>query len=212
MVVMLKRIPWAIHRAWDRPTLQREGPVRELRDQDVGIISASRVGRDVIRLLKAYPRLRVKVYDPYLSGEEADELGVERATLEDVCRCDVVSVHAPAIPETRHILSARTLALLPDHAILINTSRGALIDEAALLAEVNRRPLYVYLDVLDPEPPLPTNPLLSHPNVLVTPHIAGGMNQAQKDMGRLAIEQVLRFLSGQPLEHEVTRDMLPTQA
>src|SRR5207249_1611758 len=172
----------------------------------------SRVGREVLRLLKHYPRLRVRVYDPYLSADEAAELGVEKATLEQVCGCDVVSVHAPSIPATRHMLNARTLALLPDHAVLINTARGSLLDEAALVAEVRRRPLYVYLDVTDPEPPLADAPLRREPNILLTPHIAGAMNQARRDMGRLAVDEVLRFLHNEPLEHEVTRAMLAAQA
>ena len=130
MVVMLKRIPWLFAFNGDKQLVKTIGPIRELRDLCVGIISASRVGREVLRLLKHYPRLRVRVYDPYLSADEAAELGVEKATLEQVCGCDVVSVHAPSIPETRHMLNARTLALLPDHAVLINTSRGSLIDES----------------------------------------------------------------------------------
>jgi len=212
MVVMLKRIPWLFESGGNRAALQKIGPVRELRDISVGLISASRVGREVIRLLKGYPRLRVLVYDPYLSADAALDLGVELATLEQVCRCEVLSVHGPSIPETRHMLNAKTLALLPDHAVLINTSRGSLIDEAALVDEVRRRPLYVYLDVTDPEPPRPDSPLLNERNILLTPHITGAMSQARRDMGRMAIDETLRFLRGEALEHEVTRAMLPTQA
>ncbi len=115
------------------------------------------------------------------------------------------------------MLNARVLSLLPDHAVFINTSRGALVDEAALVAEVRRRPLYVLLDVTDPEPAAPDSPLRTVPNILLTPHIAGvtprsgGVNRpAARAMGRLAIEQVLRFLRREPLEHEVTREMLAT--
>jgi phosphoglycerate dehydrogenase-like enzyme len=159
MVVMLKRIPWLLASRGDKGIIQQVGPIRELRDLNIGLISASRVGREVIRLLRGYPRLRVRVFDPYLKPEAARELGAEPASLEEVCRCDVVSVHAPSIPETHHMLNARTLALLPDHAVLLNTARGSVIDEAALVAEVRRRPLYVYLDVTDPEPPAPDSPL-----------------------------------------------------
>ena len=211
MVVMLKRIPWLLATYGDKGAIGK-APVRELRDLCVGLIGASRVGREVIRLLKSYPRLRVLVYDPFLTEPDARELGVEIASLEDVCRCDVVSVHAPSLPTTHHMLNARTLGLLPDHAVLINTSRGALIDEAALVAEVRRRPLYVYLDVTDPEPTPPDSPLRGQPNILITPHIAGGMNQGRRDMGRMAIDEAIHFLRGEPLEQEVTRDMLPTQA
>jgi phosphoglycerate dehydrogenase-like enzyme len=212
MVVMLKKIPWLLASGGDKQAIAANAPLRELRDLSVGLISASRVGREVIRLLKCFPRLRMKVYDPHLSAEGARELGVELASLEDVCRCEIVTVHAPNIAATRHMLNARTLSLLPDHAILVNTARGALIDESALIAEVRRRPLYVYLDVTDPEPHPPDSPLRREKNILITPHIAGGMNQARRDMGCLAIDETLRFLRGEPLQHEVTRAMLPTQA
>jgi phosphoglycerate dehydrogenase-like enzyme len=80
------------------------------------------------------------------------------------------------------------------------------------VAEVRRRPLYVLLDVTDPEPPAHESPLRTEPNILLTPHIAGAMNQARSDMGRIAIDETLRFLRGESLDHEVTRAMLPTQA
>src|SRR5204863_6245834 len=123
--------------------------------------------------------------------------GVEKATLEQTCACEVLSVHGPSIPETQHMLNARTLAMLPDHAVLINTSRGSLIDEAALVADVRRRPLYVYLDVTDPEPPAANSPLRGEKNIVITPHVAGAMNQARRDMGRIAIDETLAFLRGE---------------
>src|SRR4051794_10827284 len=122
MVVMLKRIPWLLKSHGSKNLARQIGPIRELRDLSVGIIGASRVGREVIRLLKSYPRLSVRVYDPYLSDADAKEMRVERATLEETCACDVVSVHTPQVPQTLHMLNAQTLALLPDHAVLINTS------------------------------------------------------------------------------------------
>ena len=160
MESLLKQVPWlgqlyAGDLQGQGEEFQERGwpDRRELYELEVGIIGALRVGRQVIRLLKGYQGLRIKVYDPYLSAEGARQLGVELCSLDEVCRCDVVSCHAPSIAATRHMLNADTLALLPDHAVLINTSRGALIDEAALVAEVRRRPLYVLLDVTDPEPP-----------------------------------------------------------
>jgi phosphoglycerate dehydrogenase-like enzyme len=213
MVAMLKQVPWiATAYAAGDPDARARNHVRELRDMTVGLIGASRVGREVIRMLRTYPRLGIKLFDPHVGSDEAKLLGTELASVEDVCRCDVISVHAPNLPETRHIINARTLALMPDHAVLINTARGALIDEDALVAEVRKRPLYVLLDVTDPEPPLPDSPLRTQPRIILTPHIAGSTHQARRDMGRLAVEEVLRFLDGKPLQHEVTREMLPTQA
>ncbi len=215
MVSLLKQVPWladAYNKADQKEIERRRAVVRELEAMRLSIIGASRVGREVIKLLKGYPDLEILCYDPYLSDSAARELGVIKVSLEEACRCELVSIHAPSIPETRHMFNARTLALLPDHAVLINTSRGALIDEAALVAECARRPLYVMLDVTDPEPMPTDSPLRKNPNIIVTPHIAGAMNQACKGMGRLTIGEIRRFLNGEKLQHAVTRDMLATQA
>ncbi len=215
MVSILKQIPWigpAYARGDMDETRKRRAIVRELMDMEVGIVAASRVGREVINILRTYPRVNIKCYDPHLKPEIAEKLGVTLVSLQDVCRCEVVSVHAPNIPETYRMFNARTLALLPDHAVFINTARGALVDEEALVNEMNRRPLYACLDVTDPEPPKADSQLRTCPNMIVTPHIAGAMQQACKDMGRLAIDETMRFFNGEKLQHEVTREMLPTQA
>jgi phosphoglycerate dehydrogenase-like enzyme len=215
MISLLKQVPWiapAYARGDQEEYLRRKSLCRELQDMTVGVVGASRVGREVIKILQTCPRLRIKVYDPHLSEDQVGKLGAETCSLEEACACEAVTVHAPSIPETRHILNARTLALLPDHAVLVNTSRGTLIDEAALIAEVKRRPLYAALDVTDPEPPPPDSPLRTAPNIVLTPHIAGALKQGRLDMGQIAIEETVRFLRGQPLQHEVTRAMLPTQA
>jgi phosphoglycerate dehydrogenase-like enzyme len=212
---MLKQVPW-ISNAYAKGDIEevkkRRHAVRELMDMNIGIIAASRVGREVIHILRTYPRVTLKCYDPYLAPEAASKLGVTLVSLEEACRCEVVSLHAPNIPETRHMFNARTLALLPDHCVFINTSRGALVDESALVGELNRRPLYACLDVTDPEPPRVDSPLRTAPNLILTPHIAGAIQQACKDMGQLAIDETLRFFNGEKLLHEVTREMLPTQA
>jgi len=214
MQALLKQVFWlapmmsAGNRAWG----DRFEQVRELCDIDVGLVGASRIGREVVRLLKAFKHLRVKLYDPFLTPQQAEALGVQLCSLDEVCACEVVSVHAPNIPQTRHMLNARTLARLPDHAVFINTSRGALVDETALIAEVKRRPIYVLLDVTDPEPPAKDSELRTLENIILTPHIAGAMKQARHEMGRIAIDEVIRFLAGQPLSDPITREMLATQA
>ncbi len=215
MIMLLKQVPWLMQdyrQGSGKGANPRMAAVRELQDISVGIVAASRIGRRVIELLKGYSGIDIRLYDPFITPEAARAMGVTLSTLDDVFRCEVVSIHAPNIPETRKMISARLLGLLPDHAVLINTSRGALIDEQALVAEVRKRPLYVALDVTDPEPPAPDSPLRTEPNILLTPHIAGAMKQARRDMGALAIDETLRFLADQPLQAEVTRAMLPTQA
>jgi phosphoglycerate dehydrogenase-like enzyme len=215
MVSLLKQVPWMLvaQTRGDRDEiLRRIVHVRDLMDISVGLIGASRVGREVARLLKLYPNIDIKMYDPYLSQDDALRMGVKSATLDEVCCCEVISIHAPSTPETRHMINSRTLALMPDHAVLINTARGSLVDETALVEEVRKRPLYVLLDVTDPEPPALDSPLRRESNIILTPHIAGAMRQGRFHMGRMAIDQVLRFLRGERLDQEVTREMLATQA
>lgn len=215
MVMLLKQVPWlsAAYARGDTDEIKkRRAVVRELMDMDIGIVAASRVGREVIQLLKSYPRLNLKCYDPHLSADAAARLGVTPVSLPEICRCEVVTIHAPQLPETYRMFNSRMLALLPDHAVFINTSRGSLVDEEALAYELKRRPLYACLDVTDPEPPKPNSPLRTAPNLILTPHIAGAMQQACKDMGQLAVDEIIRFFKGEPLQHEITRQMLPTQA
>ncbi len=188
-------------------------PSGELYGAVVGLVGASNVGRHVIRLLDG-SGARILLYDPYVSAEEAARLEVKkRESLEDLIReSDIVSLHAPKLPETYHMLNAGNLALMKDHSILINTARGALIDEAALIELLRTRPIFACLDVTDPEPPAPDSPLRTMPNVLLTPHLAGCVGSGLKRLGAAAADEVRRFLAGEPLINEVTREMLPRLA
>ncbi|WP_406674216.1 hydroxyacid dehydrogenase [Nonomuraea sp. N2-4H] len=114
----------------------------------VGVIGASRIGRRVIELLRPF-ELEVLVADPYLK----EDLGVAHVELDELFeRSDVVTVHAPDLPETRHLVSAARLARMRDGATLINTARGALVDQDALIAELTSGRLYAVIDVTDPDP------------------------------------------------------------
>ncbi len=188
-------------------------PSGELYGAVIGLVGASNVGRHVLRLLQG-SGARLLLYDPYVSEEEAARLGAgKRDSLDDLIReSDIVSLHAPKLPETRHMLNRANLQLMKDHSILINTARGALIDEEALIELLRTRPVFACLDVTDPEPPAADSPLRTMPNVLLTPHIAGCVGSGLKRLGAAAAEEVRRFLSGEPLLNEVTREMLPRLA
>ncbi|MCX5204774.1 hydroxyacid dehydrogenase [Streptomyces sp. NBC_00237] len=162
----------------------------------VGIVGASRIGRRVIELLHPFD-LRVLLYDPYVSGAEAARLGVEPVELLELCaRSSVVSVHAPQLPETRHMIGAPELAAMPDGATLINTSRGSLVDEAALVGHARAGRLDAVLDVTEPELPPPGSPLYTLPNVLLTPHLAGSFGNELHRMAAHAIDEVGRYGAG----------------
>lgn len=165
----------------------------------VGLIGASLVGRAVIRLLEPFD-LEVAVYDPFLTADEAASLGVVLVgNLDELCRTsDVVSVHAPELPSTRHMVGAPQLAAMGDGTWLINTARGSLVDHRALLDEVRTGRLSAVLDVTEPEPLPDSSPLLSLPNVIVTPHVAGAQGTELSRLSELAVDEIERFATGQP--------------
>jgi lactate dehydrogenase-like 2-hydroxyacid dehydrogenase len=120
-------------------------------------------------------------------------------------RSDFVSLHCPLTPENRHLIDERALARMRPTAILVNTARGALVDQAALLAALEAGTIAgAALDVTDPEPPSPEDPLLSAPNLLVTPHIGSATTAARERMAGLAVENLLAGLAGRPMAHEAT--------
>lgn len=169
----------------------------------VGIVGASRIGRGVIELLRPFD-LQVLLHDPYVTAAEAAALGVVPTGLDELCgRSDIVTIHAPQLPATHHMLDARRLALLPDGATLINTARGSLIDEQALLAELVSGRLHAVLDVTDPEVPPADSPLYTLPNVLLTPHIAGSLGNELHRLTDRALDELERFAAGLPFADPV---------
>ena len=192
---------WRDSPAWDR------WDARELSRSTVGLIGVGNVGRHVIELLLPF-ETTILVADPYLGDDEAQRLGVERVDLAELMdRCDVVSIHAPANDETRRMIDAEMLGRLGDGAVLINTARGSIIDEVALVDELSTGRIFAFLDVTDPEPPAPDSPLRSLENAVVTPHIAGCIENCHR-MGEMAVEEVRRYLAGRPAINEVSPDML----
>ena len=178
----------------------------------VGIVGLSRIGRRVIDLLRPFD-LAVLVHDPYLSKAEAATLGVQNLPLDEViCRADVLSLHAPALESTRHMMDARRLALLRNGCTLINTARGSLVDQAALTRELVSGRISAVIDVTDPEVLPATSPLYDLPNVLLTPHIAGAVGRERERLGEMAVAEVERFVKGDPLAHQLAAATLHLQA
>ncbi len=166
----------------------------------VGIVGASRIGRQVVQLLKPFD-LAVSLTDPYVSVPPA---GVRLLELDDLLReSDVVSLHAPATPETHHLLDKRRLALIPDGGVLINTARGSLVDTDALVAELAGGRISAILDVTDPEPLPADSPLFDLPNVFLTPHIAGSHGNELDRLGRTVVAELERLITGVPLAHQI---------
>ncbi|MGI5459023.1 hydroxyacid dehydrogenase [Streptomyces sp. CA-249302] len=169
----------------------------------IGVIGASRVGRRLLDLLRPFD-FTVLLHDPYVTPTEAAALGAELLPLEDLLgHSDIVTLHAPDIPETYRMLDAPRLALIQDGAVLINTSRGALIDPEALTDELVAGRLHAILDVTEPEPLPPGSPLYRLPNVFLTPHIAGSLGTELERLGHIVADELDRLTSDLPLLHEV---------
>lgn len=185
---------------------------QELAGQRVGVVGAGHTGRNVIRLLRGWDA-EVWVADPYLDAERAARLGVTRVSLDELfSQCPIVTVQAPPTDETFRMIKAHHLASLPDGAIFVNTARSHTVDTDALLAELQSGRIQAALDVFDQEPLPADSPFLQLENVILTPHTAGASRQARLRQGEIIVDELERFLHGEPLHYPVTGDMLATMA
>jgi len=179
----------------------------------VGIVSAGMIGRRVIELLKNFD-VRVIAYDPFLTEGDAAALGVQKVSLAEVfAEADVVSLHTPNLEETKKMITGELIASMKPGATLINSARGAVIDEAAMIEVLKSRPdLQAVLDVTEPEPPLPGSPLWTLENVFLTPHIAGSIGPECARHGVYMYEELCRWLAGEPMKWELTREKVKNMA
>lgn len=187
--------------------------IRELYELTVGVVSSGWVGRHYIKLLQNFD-VDVLLYDPYVTDEKAAEMGCKKADFETLLKeCDIISIHAPSIPATNNLFNAETLKLMKKDAVLINTARGSIVDEAALYEHMKAGNLkYACLDVFNPEPPATDNPLRTLPNVILTPHLAGLAQNGRRRIGMHAAEEIEHFINGEKMECEVLKEMLETMA
>jgi phosphoglycerate dehydrogenase-like enzyme len=182
------------------------GVGQEIFGSHIGVVGAGMVGRIYIGLVRALGA-NVSVYDPYLSEDAADQLGVESLELDDLCRTSpTLVIHAPTTPETHHLIGKEKLALLPDGAYLVNTARSWIVDQEALLSELERGRIRAALDVYDEEPLPDSHPFRRLSNVLMTPHIAGATLQTRIRQGECVLRDLENVFAGRPLAHGITLD------
>lgn len=187
-------------------------PVRELYGTTIGIIGASQTGRHLIRLLKNF-QVKMLLADPYVTQDQARELGCEKVELQELMsQSDVVSLMAPALPETRHMLSRAQFAAMKDNGILINTARGMIVDEDALVAELQTGRIFAFLDVTFPEPPATDHAFRRLPNCVLLPHIAGAVSNGCLRLGRSTVDQLIEFSDGKKMHGEVTQEQIARMA
>lgn len=173
------------------------GSLRRVSDVRLGVIGFGRIGRALAARAQALG-MEVCAHDPFLPDEEISAAGVRPAALDDLLRTSVaVSIHAPLTPETRGLIGARELALLPNGAYVVNVSRAGLVDAGALLRELESGHLAgVALDVLEVEPPTEDAKAPAAERLVVTPHAGWYSEQAEETAHRSAAESVLDVLEG----------------
>lgn len=192
--------------------MEGKDKVREVYGVTIGVISAGRAGSHYIKLLQNFD-VEILLYDPLLSKEKAEAMGAKKVDLVELLKqSDVVSIHAPSIPETYHMFNSETLSLMKDDAVIINTARGTVIDEAALVTELKKGRFFACLDVTDPEPPAADHPFRSLSNVILTPHIAGAVNNGLNRIAKYAISELQAYLKAETMDGEVLESMLSSQA
>jgi phosphoglycerate dehydrogenase-like enzyme len=198
-----------VERGWKTA---HQGYGNELYYKKVGIVSASMVGRQVIKLLQPF-ECDIMVYDPYLSESESREMGVRRVSLEELFATgDIVSVHAPSTPETKGMIGTRHFQALQDGALFVNTARTWVLDSAALLAELQTGRVRAVLDVYDREPLPADDPLRDLDNVYLTPHVSGHTDGTRARLVEAVADDMERFFAGEPPRHSVSWERLQIMA
>lgn len=190
---------------------QRRGLVNfDLWGKTLGVIGVGRIGSAVSRKTIAAFNMQVLGYDPYVDAQTLAGYGVRKVDrLEEMLPvCDFVTVHCPGGTETRHMINDHTLALMKPGAYLINTARGTIVDEEALVKALQRGQIAgAAIDVYDPEPPRAGNPLLHMENVIVTPHFCAMTAESLYNMGTMVAQGVLDVLEGRQPQYMVNPEI-----
>ena len=186
----------------------------DLLGQTVGIVGLGNVGKRVAELCRGLFSMRVLSYDPYVPAEVMQRHGVEKVDLATLMReSDFVSINCPLTDESRGMIGEAQYALMKPNAYFITTARGNIHDETALEAALRAKKIAgAGLDVWEKEPPPLDHPLLRYDNVMVTPHTAGVTREARVNMGRIAAEQMLAALDGQPVARVLNPKVWPRYA
>jgi D-3-phosphoglycerate dehydrogenase len=207
---LARKIPWVNQKVkegrWDWREVQ---PVERIKGKTVGIIGFGRIGREVAARIKAF-KTKIIAYDPYVPAETFEKKHVKKVDLETLLSTsDIIVIHVPLSKETHHLINEKRLGRIKKTTLLVNTSRGPIVDEVALYKALKEGWLTAAaLDVLEKEPPEKDNPLLRLNNVLITPHMAWYSTSSLTEIQTIAAEEVARVLSGQTPKNLVNKDVL----
>jgi phosphoglycerate dehydrogenase-like enzyme len=208
ILLSLKRMWQLARRSRDEKRYPDRNVAAGCYGSSVGLISLGAIARTLVKKLSVCD-LCVKVYDPFLTEAEAGALGVERVALDELFRtCDVVSLHTPLFEETRGMIGREHFGLMKEGATFINTARAEVVRQDEMMEIAGKRPdMQFILDVFEPEPPPKDSPVFALPNIVLTPHIAGSVGKECSRMGQYMVEELERYVRGEPLVWEVTPEL-----
>ena len=209
LLSLVRKIPFANARAhagrWEMPVV---APIHRLRGRILGLVGFGRIPQIVAPKAKSFG-LRVISYDPYVPKAVMDQAGVGQVEFAELVKTsDYISIHSPLLPETHHLFNADVFRMMKPNALLVNTARGPVVDEAALARALDAKQLAgAALDVLEQEPPV-NSPLFGRDNVILTPHTSFYSVESLEELQTKAAEEVVRVLSGEAPRNPVNPEVL----
>lgn len=204
MMALARNIPQAYKKTvsgeWDRKSFVGV----ELRGKTLGVIGMGRIGSEVVKRAKVFG-MDIIAYDPFLTEERAEKLGVVLASVNDVAaKSDFITVHTPLTKETHHIIARPQFEIMKKGARIINCARGGIVDEMALIEALDQGIVAgAAFDVFEVEPPEADHPFLSHPKIIVAPHLGASTIEAQENVAIDVSEEVLHILRNEPFKNAV---------
>ena len=175
-------------------------------EQRIGIVGYGAISRNLIEMLKPF-KAEIKLFSKHTTAEQAAAMGVQKASLEEIfSTCRVISLNTAKSPENHHLVNDELLSLMEQDALLVNTARGDLIDDEALIKHLESGHIRAALDVYTKEPPAPEHGFWKIPasRLHMMPHMAGPTIDQRPACARMVIEDIARFQKGEPLEHEIS--------
>jgi D-3-phosphoglycerate dehydrogenase len=210
MMALARHIPQAYRKTvegvWDRKSFLGV----ELRNKVLGVLGMGRIGSEVAKRAKAFG-MDVIGYDPFLSEDRAEKMGVRLGSVEDIVRqADFITVHTPLTNETHHMIAKAQFDKMKPGVRIVNCARGGIIDEMALKEAIDEGIVAgAAFDVFEEEPPRPDHPFLTHPKIIVTPHLGASTVEAQENVAIDVSEQVLHILRGEAFKNAVNMPPIP---
>lgn len=212
IIFSLKR-GWELMKSYKEDRKWSQSQIKGCYKSTIGLISLGEISLRLREMLKILD-VHVLAYSTHPSTEIAKALNIEFCSLDEIFqKSDVVSLHTPWMKQTEGMITGRHFSMMKQGATFINTARGAVVNEKEMLNVLKvRTDLYAVLDVTYPEPPLPDSELYTLSNVVITPHIAGSLGLECSRMGDYMLEECKKYLNGDELKWQITKDMCKKMA